>query len=197
MRSINIPFQGFYDSIHSMHLEDTYNRYFEDDSGEEIEGLDVPCHDWNAKLLTEYAKLYVTSFTAEIGLEFTFEELTSPREYNFGTDRIFCKISEDSIIRMLKDTDQETLERVIKDRFTSYDGFVSFYSNELADWPNRVIDWDANQLDTLLAAYIEVNHDFEEIYSMDNASSNGHIDSIVFDELPQSTIDLINSIDRG
>ena len=45
------------------------------------------------------------------------------------------------------------LKERIKERFSSRDGFMSFYSSDLGDWPKELKDWDHNQLSTLLEVY--------------------------------------------
>ncbi len=96
-----------------------------------------------------------TAERPEIVLE--FEELTRPRFYNFETDRIFAKLSLTDLQAMfdhLQRVDDTILENVIADRFTSYDGFISFYSNKVEDWLAKPLtEWDHNELGTLLVAW--------------------------------------------
>lgn len=84
--------------------------------------------------------------------------MTSPREYNFQTDRLFAHMPV-SVIRKLwaisKAEKHETLTRVARERFTSRSGFISFYESAWSTWGN-VLDWDHNQLQTLLIAACEI-----------------------------------------
>lgn len=92
-------------------------------------------------------------------------DMTSPREYNFETDRIFCQMPE-SVIRKLWAINRvdgfASLDAVTRRRFTSYDGFISFYRNDWHQW-GKLADWDSNQLATLLIAACEsVGFDCED-----------------------------------
>ena len=74
----------------------------------------------------------------EIGINCTidFENLLSPREYNFNNDSInieinFKKFSQ--VIEILKQN-YDSFSQYIKDNYTSYDGFISNYSSYASDW---------------------------------------------------------------
>lgn len=89
-----------------------------------------------------------------------FSTMTSPREYNFETDRLFVDVSRAFIGRLWKMSKAEghaTLRRFIRDRFTSRSGFISHYRNRLEDWPADLADWDYNQLGTLLLACLDLS----------------------------------------
>lgn len=95
-----------------------------------------------------------------------FESMTSPREYNFETDRLFAEIPVSMARKLfnISKTDKHVrLAAVIADRFTSYDGFYSHYSNRLADWLAKALrDWDHNELGTLLIAAMQASGESEE-----------------------------------
>lgn len=89
-----------------------------------------------------------------------FGEMTSPREYNFETDRIFATIPLAVVRIMWKLSEAEshaTLRRVMEERHSSRSGFISFYSASWADWESKPLpDWDHNELQTLLIAVCEI-----------------------------------------
>jgi hypothetical protein len=92
-----------------------------------------------------------------IGLR--FESMTSPKFYNFETDKIFAHIPQRTIKELFKRSKADnhaTLAKVIKSYCTSYSGFMSFYSNQLADWLEKPLkQWDHNEVQILLIAIIE------------------------------------------
>jgi hypothetical protein len=97
---------------------------------------------------------------------FTFEAMVSPREYNFTTDVVYAYVPE-AVIRSLfeksKADEHKQLEKVIKASFTSYDGFISFYPNDLEAWLEKPLsEWDYNELGTLLGAVMQLCEDFED-----------------------------------
>jgi hypothetical protein len=91
---------------------------------------------------------------------FKFSAMTSPKYYNFQTDRLFATVTKTfvkKLWRISKADKHETLRAVIADNFTSYDGFSSFYPNTLDDWPANVLDWDHNELNALLLAAMKIH----------------------------------------
>ena len=79
-----------------------------------------------------------------------FVELSSPKYYNFSTDRIFVKISCKFIEELKKKIDKFALGKAILEQFTSRDGFISFYSNDVNEWLGQKEPWDHNQVCLLL-----------------------------------------------
>lgn len=87
---------------------------------------------------------------------FLFESMDSPREYNFTTDRVYVTVDESVMAGLLARTDTKKLAAIIERRFTSRDGFISYYSNRLEDWQAKSLgEYDHNELGTILIAAIE------------------------------------------
>ena len=74
-------------------------------------------------------------------------EMTSPKYYNFGTDRLWAdvELSEDwqDKVRAFMDENKDWLRERIKEDWTSYDGFASFMSNNFDDtrWDDDENNW--------------------------------------------------------
>lgn len=99
----------------------------------------------------EYCKMYVEEFSKDNKITLEFESLSSPREYNFSTDRIFCFISQDEVARLLKEVDRKQFAEYIKENFTSYDGFSSSYSEYIDDWNLEDVEsLDHNEVGALI-----------------------------------------------
>ena len=169
---INIPFAGFYNSMFSAELDSVQERFVEYEV-EKNPGLnpDIPnealwhCADYG-KAYDHIARAYVAHFNDyieteyELDLDLKFESMTSPREYNFQTDRIFCEISEENVRKLRRAVSDPALRQAIKTRFTSRSGFISSYPNRLEDWP-PLEQWDHNELGTLLVALLEDDEDWD------------------------------------
>ncbi len=89
-------------------------------------------------------------------LKLTFEEMTSPRFYNYETDRIFCRMPARSaqwLLAYSKRVDGHArLSSLIEERHSSRSGFVSFYSADSDDWCAKPLaQWDHNELSNALA----------------------------------------------
>lgn len=194
-----IPFSGFYESLHDGNLDSGLEMIFSDESGHEFRGSNIleranDAVNWGA-VHEAYAKGYAEAFAHHIGINgLEFDELNSPREYNFTTDRIFVYIPKDEIAQIHRETMEDTnrkaiLEKLIKDKFTSRSGFMSFYDNDLTDWPADVSEWDHNQVGTLIEACAETwatdeGHDGFDIFAehslIEDDMSNGWIDECLF-----------------
>lgn len=182
-----IPFSGFYESVHLSLIESAIESMFSDDSGGSL-GLENAFNDLCdfRKVFYSYAQCYAENFSVAFKIpSLKFETLESPREYNFTTDRVFCKISmEDvkAIYERLSNTEgRKVFEDVAKSMFTSRSGFYSFYSPDVEDWGD-IEDWDANQIGCMLHALASYDtgkdyDSWEEYALMEDMQSNGYIDN--------------------
>lgn len=175
MLSARIPFAGFYDSIWSQSIDDEETQWVEH-AGESQDGDYSRAVLWaaeNDKLadimwqVTDYSAAY-RYMAKEYGEEFLswladsvglgaaygeFEEMTSPRYYNFQTDRVFCLIHRNLLQTIRDRLGEEAVAQTFRGMFTSYDGFISFYDNAIPTKP--LDDWDHNELYALLCAWVE------------------------------------------
>lgn len=73
-----------------------------------------------------------------------FDELVSPKYYNFSTDRLFCWVtfSEDwkAVMRKFMLDNYGLLKDHIKEVWSSRDGFMSFTSNDVDEWFGKIFD---------------------------------------------------------
>lgn len=162
---INIPFDGFYNSLYSEEVDsqgDFYVECYREDGGKDAVGVAEALYKYTdySSAYVQVAKYYTDAFNRKfeewsgVDLELEFVEMTSPREYNFTTDRIFAKASLEALKTLRQQVDASALREEIRDRFTSRSGFISHYSNDLDDWPEEIAEWDHNQMCTLLMAFL-------------------------------------------
>lgn len=172
-----IPHPGYYQGMYAGELEDQSQQESEhraeSDRETQPEGLRLDAEayaellfdaaDWRkmeGALNLEYVEALNYFMTQMIGQEskLVYESMSSPKEYNFTTDRIFCDIPTKTVRRMLaisKEDGHATLAKVIEERHSSYDGFASYYSSNSDEWlARKVTDWDHNELHTLILAII-------------------------------------------
>jgi hypothetical protein len=190
--SVNIPFAGFYDSTWSHEIDNCEEREVEHfiEETQEEEGIALELRLVDSEYFdilykhSDYSAMHASA-ARKIGdawnnlasealgfpLAMSFEEMTSPREYNFTTDKIFMSIPRDSVaklVRLARRDKYTKLAAMIKERHTSRSGFISFYSNNLAEWLAKpVSQWDHNELGTLIRAYVlDLNEDYELYYAI-------------------------------
>lgn len=140
--NISLPsFHGTYETIWS----DSDNWFYEMEHEEGITHLDEWTFDFK-RYLNDLGEAYTDFIDAEYrnnicdGISLEFESTSSPREYNFSTDKIYAdltiknkKVFEKTIKRLM-DENKEALSKIIYDNHTSCSGFWSFMSNDFNEW---------------------------------------------------------------
>jgi hypothetical protein len=212
MREINIPFDGFYDSMWSSIIDHEIEQTAENDCARQADATYEPEHYQRPELrvnestfhdaifdATNYraaeekiARDYVDAFRhmlkTECGLDIPLKlkAITSPRYYNFETDRLFSNISAKSVRKLFaysrKLDNHATLRKAIEERHTSRSGFHSYYSNVLAEWLAKpVTDWDHNELATLLCVAVsQFDKDWRwSIFEVVSTDAYSYVDSAV------------------
>jgi len=143
---IELPFSGFYESVPDQQIDDALEQRFSDDHGDiteaQSEALFMADINWKA-IEAEYCKELVDQWSDALDTELVYKTFTSPKYYNFETDRLFCKAPADRMNQIRAEVEAyPEWSKYIKDNFTSYDGFWSYYSNDSTD-----TDWTRPELD--------------------------------------------------
>lgn len=186
-----IPFSGFYNSMHDAEIDRVLEQMLSDSSG---------CHPASDRIseeiwshintpMVEYTEAFVESFNVlfngETGLnvKLEWESVSSPKYYNFSTDRVFAAVSLADVQAMFRKVDREVLDKVAADRFTSRSGFISHYSPYWRSW-GSMAEWDWNQVGTLIEALVTQFLSPEwEWNVIEDWSGNGIVDNWVYDNL--------------
>lgn len=145
---IQLPFfAGFYESVlynsDTLYYEvndgdnlDYYRERFEDDTLEP-DDLDIDFEAYKE----DVSKAFVEAFdlcTPDFVKEIEMTELSSPRFYNYSTDKLYANVTfEDDwkagVMSFMEKNKEALAERIKKD-WTSYDGFMSFIENDYDKW---------------------------------------------------------------
>ena len=166
---MNFPmFEGFYysqlDLAENIEVGEDESYLMNEEQFDEI--------DWNktneniSKFYLNYFKDELNDFFKSIGvLSLEFIKVDSPKYYNYSTDKLVCdiKIDKNVFIHELRKHNFDNWEQFLKDNFTSYDGFISFYPNTTMEWGeliNEEIENDNIIIETLLKFYLEENEEF-------------------------------------
>jgi hypothetical protein len=145
-------------------------------------------------VLSEYETINYTKYLNKLGLEYcrnladylpseievdrdiNYTDHTSPREYNFKTDRIFANISS----QLLADLQQyakhhvNEFESYLKERYTSYDGFMPHYSADAEDRLCENEELDHNLVGDLLC--------FAILHSYELGNKYGDLQHVLHDD---------------
>jgi hypothetical protein len=196
-----IPFAGFYNTWHDAEFDNCLEYMFDpEDSSAEYAGplrqRFFDTIDWRAAH-TAYAKDYARNFASALGCQVCeWEEMVSPREYNFKNDRLFAKFDATELRAMLARVDiRAELNSVAADMFTSRSGFISHYSPDVESWGEDLADWDYNQRSALLQAAAnviigdgETFNQEKEFDLMESARCNGYIDDYIWENTTDGAV---------
>ena len=169
---INFPmFEGFYcsqlDLAENIEVGEGESYSMTEEQFDEI--------DWN-KTNENVSKFYLNYFKDELSdflsqlevLSLEFIKVDSPKYYNYSTDKLVCniKVNKNKFLTELQKYNFEVWKQCLKDNFTSYDGFISFYPNDPNEWDELINEeiWNDNIIiETLLKFYLEQNEEFYKI----------------------------------
>lgn len=184
---MQIPFMGFYESVHGQTFDDGLESWaeYEIQEGEravEYRKAGITASDLSDARywVTDYSaarRAYLESYVPKLrralesevsqksDIPIEFESLSSPREYNFTTDRLFVTVSRAFVAKMREEVSPMTLARRIKTNHESRDGFCSYYPADLAKWDSKPLEsWDHNELQTLFEAWLDDAGIDSEVY---------------------------------
>lgn len=151
-------FEGFYNSIHDMYIDDAIDSNFMDEDGM----VEVPDEFHNEftirgpvmeKYCEKYTELYKDYLKSEFEIDIPslkFESVESPREYNTKTDVIFATVKaselEAAIKKWMSSADKEDYEKSRKylcDHLSTTSGFHSYYDHivDLSASTDDVFKW--------------------------------------------------------
>ncbi len=162
--TISLPFSGFYNSIHNMFIDSLVERHFEVDCIHDLTESQDNSINYAATRL-KYCKELISFYSelaqkelAPVPFELTFNNLYSPREYNFETDQIMATISMrtmKSINAYVSKNLKAELTDYLLENCTTRDGFYSYYSNDVNEWLNTPFkDFTQAQLSVFFEVYL-------------------------------------------
>ena len=168
---IQLPFSGFYHSIHDMYI-DNHIEY-------EIEYLESELDYTEDQLeiikdrfyMMDYAPIrkvicehYIDAYNAvfydeyDIHLDLEYSELISPKFYNFETDRLYALIDESIFNDVKALINKHDFKAMLKEKYAARSGFMPFQSTLDAIDNNDTVLFSAELLEQLLPEEIVVNN---------------------------------------
>lgn len=167
---IQLPFSGFYESIHDMYIDNHIEfelEYLESELGytdEQLDSIKDRFYDMDyapiRKAICEhYINAYNAVFYDEYGiyLGLEYSQLISPRFYNFETDRLYAFIDKSIYNEVTALLNSEDFKTRLKDKFKCRDGFMPFQSTLDAIENNDNVLFSAELLGQLLPEENVVN----------------------------------------
>ncbi len=93
--------------------------------------------------------LLIENFPA-ICKKLTYENLSSPKQYNFINDSVNISINVDFNQLLKTCINHKDFARYLKDRYTSYDGFLSSYPSRKSEWIENAYDDQSHTVGSML-----------------------------------------------
>ena len=155
--NIQLPsFHGFYDSIWSQMADDNLEYDLRERGIKHIDDWSCKWREFEMEVVKEYTDMYLDLVNRELGLnvkKLAEPELDSPRYYNYRTDRIYVDVDFSEIEKLseLMRKWEKELPKIIHDHHTSYDGFISFMSNDYDEWLGEYLDYEHEEFGLYLS----------------------------------------------
>jgi hypothetical protein len=159
--SVVFPFAGLYETYHSDRMYDEIADILFGKMWEEVKEKDEIDKVFNYAIEHRadlaYCRQYVDSVCKQYGLTSVgFDEMTSPKDYNFATDRIFVTMDKAEMAEIIASLDMEKLRTRVKKKHSSRSGFWSWVESDLVKW--KLEELDHNQAETVLEEFFEENY---------------------------------------
>lgn len=169
--NVQVPFSGFYHSIHDMYIDNHIEyelEYLESELGYTDEQLDIikdRFYDMDyAPIRKAICEHYINAYNAvfydeyDIHLDLEYSQLISPKFYNFETDRLYALIDESIYNEVTALINSEDFKAMLKDKFKQRDGFMPFQSTLDAIENNDTVLFSAELLEQLLPEKTVINN---------------------------------------
>lgn len=168
-------FSGFYNTIWE---SDESNFCYENDCTYDDLIIDNKQYEFDVvQGILEFVK-----DNCEFITDIKFENICSPRAYNFANDSVNVSIAikKREFKKYLNDN-KGALDYYLKERYTSCSGFSSYYGNSFEQWKketNNFVDLDNHYLGSLLQFYFD-NEDITEEDCYYDATQDIYIDCYI------------------
>lgn len=164
-------FNGFYNT----HFEADEESCIED--GKTYDDYEFNYEDYRERVATACCEA-IQKELKDLAIKVEFQTVISPKYYNFSNDSINVAyhLEENSYKNLYKYIleNKEAFNSYIKDNYSSYDGFMSFHSNNADDWMMSLIEEDElkHKFGACLEFYLE-NEEFtiDDLVMNDNVTS--------------------------
>lgn len=141
--SFSLPqFDGFYHSF--IDVNDMIEISEDLDRSGDMNQEQYDSINWdktNENIAKKYLDIWIeknNEILDELGLKITFKNVLSPSEYNFSTDECICEAqyNERDLLHKFKTMVENNplFPEFIKSNYSSYSGFISFYSDDYRVW---------------------------------------------------------------
>lgn len=166
-------FQGFYGSLFDSDQAEEMVLENEDLQFDEVEFDFKEYRNRVAEKCVSSVWNFLKNDGFEIDIE--FEEVYSPKFYNFTNDVINCtyKISDRDFNSLIYycEFNLSEFKTFLEDNYSSYSGFISFFATEPKKWFNEYLKEDSDKFERAFAGILEFYLENED-YTVDDMLSD-------------------------
>lgn len=161
-------FPGFYNTAFEYSGEDQDIQSYNDEYKTDYKYDDFT---WDyTEYQTRVAKAFVNRLERELNVflpvKLTFQEIISPKEYNFSNDsiNIAAELDLNELLKLIIDRFNDAKD-YFKANYTSCSGFISSHSNDIADWlnPAYIMEQPEHRIGALLNCLCDIELDKDRI----------------------------------
>ncbi len=159
-------FTGFYNTVFEYANEEDDIQSYNEENGTDLsyDDFEWDYRGYEKRVATAFVNKLESELKHLLPLKIDFEEIISPKEYNFVTDslNVSLELNLDELLALIKERSEEAAE-YFKEKYTSRSGFISFHSPYLADWLDKgyILEKPEHRVGALLEclASIEIDSD--------------------------------------
>ena len=177
-------FTGFYNSFYDAEVDSAEEFIIEEYN--EANYTNLKYDDFNftvdwvgySKEICERIIEYIKEQKECLILGYEFQELITPKYYNFDTDSINIELDIDfTVLLSLMRENAEALAEKISERYTTQSGFISYHSPDIHDWFEDVENKTEN-MKHKVGAILEMlfEDEFVDYLEMDSVPGYEYVD---------------------
>lgn len=163
-------FKGFYNSIYEFN-EDIILEDFKQEQNLDVEfdELDINYAQYHEDIAISFCEV-IKEKLSDFVFSIEYEKIISPKFYNYSNDSINCIIEPN--IKNIKNFIYDNIEdfkQYLKNNYTSFDGFISYYSNMFNDWKENTNDFqnfNEHELGSILNFIFSIKYDSDEYLNL-------------------------------
>jgi len=183
-------FPGFYGTVFEYDGEGNDIEYYNEENKTDYgyDDFKWDYRDYSNRVCKSFVNRLESELSHLLPVKIEFQEIYSPKEYNFTNDSINVSIEVDlgQLIELIKEREKQAKE-YFKNKYTSCSGFISFHSPFYEDWinPTYILQDEKHRVGALLDCLASIEIDEDDICYW--ADGEQWIDFELKENLVQST----------
>lgn len=160
-------FPGFYGTIYEAdESNEIYSYNQENGTDLNYDDFEWDYEDYQDRIARAFVESFEREFKSVVpDVEITFENVVSPKYYNFANDSINIEVEMNFLKFMtMVGHNKENIREYIREKYTSRSGFISHHSNDVEDWcnPDYIMEKPEHRIGALMEALATHHMDYDD-----------------------------------